>query len=56
MTASLFDGLIWYYRGIMPSERVQRQIDRLLKEAEKAIANDDWATIQARAQKVLTFD
>ena len=40
----------------MPSDRVKRQIDRLLDEAEEAVANDDWATVLARAQKVLTFD
>ena len=40
----------------MPSERVRRHIDRLLDEADEAVANDAWATVQARAQKVVTFD
>src|SRR5262245_44628765 len=40
----------------MPSERVQRQIDRLLDEAEEAGARQDWATVLARARHVLTYD
>lgn len=40
----------------MPGERVQRQIDRLLDEAEAASAKKDWATVADRAQHVLTFD
>ena len=27
----------------MPSERIQRRIDRLLDEAEQAVAAQDWA-------------
>jgi len=40
----------------MASERVQRQIDRLLDEAEEASSKQDWETVQARAQHVLTFE
>ena len=40
----------------MASERVQRQIDRLLDEADEAAAQQDWETVRARAQHVLTFD
>ena len=40
----------------MASERVQRQIDRLLDEAEDASSGQDWETVQARAQHVLTFE
>ncbi|MDP6454358.1 MAG: serine/threonine-protein kinase, partial [SAR202 cluster bacterium] len=40
----------------MVSERVQRQIERLLDEAEEAVARLDWDTVRARAQAVLAFD
>ncbi|MCI0867962.1 MAG: serine/threonine protein kinase, partial [Chloroflexi bacterium] len=40
----------------MASERVQRQIDRLLDEAEAAIAVSDWATVGDRARNVLRLD
>jgi hypothetical protein len=40
----------------MPSERVQRQIDRLLDEAEAAVAQADWALVQARCQQALILD
>ena len=40
----------------MPSERVQRQIDRLLDSAEEAAAKDDWTTMLARAESVLDVD
>jgi len=40
----------------MPSERTQRQIDRLLDEAEQAIASRDWALVQQHAQDVLDLD
>ncbi|GEM_PF-1242381 len=39
----------------MPSERIQRQIDRLLDEAERAIGNGDWETGRALALRVLTL-
>ena len=40
----------------MASERVQRQIDRLLDEAEAAIAISDWAAVGDRARNVLLID
>ena len=40
----------------MASDRVQRQLDRLLDEAEEAITNDDWVTVSSRAKAVLAID
>ncbi len=40
----------------MASERAQRQIDRLLDEAEEAVSRLDWGTVGDRAQAVLAFD
>ena len=40
----------------MASERIQRQIDRLLDEAEEASSNQNWEAVRARAQHVLTFE
>jgi tetratricopeptide (TPR) repeat protein len=40
----------------MPSERVQRQIDRLLDEAEDAIRRLDWPTVRDRATAALALD
>ena len=40
----------------MTSERIQRQIERLLDEAEAAVAHSDWATAKDRAQNALMFD
>ncbi len=40
----------------MPSERVQRQIDSLLDQAEAAIATGEWLVVQERAQGALAFD
>ncbi|MEE8465587.1 MAG: hypothetical protein V3S68_03860, partial [Dehalococcoidia bacterium] len=40
----------------MVSERIQRQIDRFLDEAEEAVTQGDWAVAQDRAQKVLALD
>ncbi len=40
----------------MASERLQRQIDRLLDEAEEAITRFDWAALFQRAQAVLAMD
>ena len=40
----------------MPSERIQRQIDRLLDEAEAAIAIRDWPTVGDCARSVLRLD
>jgi class 3 adenylate cyclase len=40
----------------MPSERVQRQIDRLLDEADEAIANSNWTRVRDRAEAALRLD
>ena len=40
----------------MASERVQRQIERLLDEAEEASAQRKWEVVRDLAQHVLTFD
>jgi eukaryotic-like serine/threonine-protein kinase len=40
----------------MLSERIQRQIDRLLDEAETAAAEKDWAYVADCARKVLAVD
>ena len=40
----------------MPSERIQRQIDRLLDEAEEASAERDWDVVLDRVEHALTFD
>ena len=45
-----------YYSRIMASERLQRQIERLLDEADQAITNEDWPTVGSRARSVLAID
>jgi len=40
----------------MPSERVQRTIDQVLDEAERAAAAGDWTQVQAFCQRVLRLD
>ena len=40
----------------MASERVQRQIDSLLDEAEAAIKQHDWNVVHDRAESVLAID
>ncbi|MDP6716083.1 MAG: protein kinase, partial [SAR202 cluster bacterium] len=40
----------------MVSERIQRQIDRLLDQAEEAVVSHQWDIVRARAQSVLAFD
>jgi len=40
----------------MPAPRIQRQIDRLLDEAEQAVVGHDWAKVQAIAREVLSLD
>ena len=40
----------------MVSERIQRQIDRFLDEAEEAVTRGDWALAEDRAGKVLALD
>ena len=40
----------------MASERIQRQISRLLDEAEQASELEEWETVRNRASRVLAFD
>ena len=40
----------------MASDRIQRQIDRLLDEADQAISRYDWGALREAAQAVLRFD
>ncbi len=40
----------------MASERLQRQIDRLLDEAEQLISQRDWSSVHERARDVLALD
>ena len=40
----------------MVSERLQRQVDRLLDEAEAAITELDWGVVRDRARAVLAID
>ena len=39
----------------MASDRVQRQIDRLLDEAEQAISRYDWDVVRQAADAVLAI-
>ncbi len=45
-----------YHSPIIASERTQRQIDRLLHEAEEAITKEEWSTVVSRARAVLRLD
>ena len=40
----------------MATGRIQKQIDRLLDEAEEASADRKWEIVRDRAQHALTFD
>ena len=40
----------------MASERLHRQINRLLDEAERAIPQRDWTSVRARARDVPEVD
>ena len=40
----------------MASERIQRQIDRLLDQAEEAVESHQWDVVRARADSVLALD
>ena len=40
----------------MPSERVQRRIDRLLDEAEEAADRGDWDAVRISADRVISVD
>jgi hypothetical protein len=40
----------------MPSERIQRQIDRLLDEADEAALRLEWSVVRDRARAALAYD
>ncbi|GEM_PF-3441560 len=40
----------------MPSERIQRQLDRLLGEADVALREHNWTVVRERARTALTLD
>ena len=40
----------------MPTERIQRQIDRLLDETEAALVEHDWGRVRTLAGEVLRLD
>jgi len=40
----------------MPSERIQRPVDRFLDQADEAIANRDWTAAGEHAQSVLRLN
>src|SRR5688572_25227628 len=40
----------------MVSERMRRQLDRLLDEAESAASADDWALVSSKARAVLALE
>jgi len=40
----------------MPSERIQRRIDRLLDEAEEAADAHDWQLVRELSQRALALD
>jgi len=40
----------------MQSERIQQRIERMLAEADEAVAASDWARVRDRATNVLAFD
>ena len=40
----------------MPSERIQRQIDRIFGEAEEALATYDWEAVRRHALAVKSLD
>jgi eukaryotic-like serine/threonine-protein kinase len=40
----------------MPSEFIQRQVDRLLSEAAEAIGRSDWELVRDRAHNILRLD
>ena len=46
----------YYHSLIMASERTQRQIDRLLGEAEQAITAEDWLTVGSRSRSVMALE
>ena len=42
--------------SLMASERIQRQIDRLLDDAEEALARFGWDSVRQCAEAELRFD
>src|SRR3972149_4311646 len=62
--ASVGDATTWidtpprgrHDRRVVPSERVQRQIDRLLDEAEQALVARDWERVRLLAEDALRLD
>jgi hypothetical protein len=40
----------------MPSERIQRRIDKLLDESDEAYARQDWAVVETTANSALGLD
>ena len=40
----------------MPSERIQRQIDRLLDEADASVSSGDWQFVAEKARAALAID
>ena len=40
----------------MTSERLQRQIDRLMDEAEAAVDGSDWAAVLGLVERLLVMD
>ena len=40
----------------MATERIQRQVDRLLDEAEEALAQRNWEAVRERAQDAVAID
>src|SRR5437764_985945 len=40
----------------MPSERIQRRIERMLDEADEAVGHKDWVAVHENAQAVLALD
>ena len=43
-------------RANMPSERVQRRIEKMLDEADDAMDRSDWDVVHRRATEVLALD
>ena len=40
----------------MQSERIQQRIERLMAEADEAVAASEWVRVRDRAKNVLAFD
>ena len=40
----------------MPSERIQRRIEKLLDEADEAYAQQDWELVETTASSALGLD